>query len=161
MTLPKATTKSRLTLWHCKIYAATVLCLLSIGFAQASESLKHSAHTSKARSAKPVIASISLKDRLAWLREFTARNFLPAHNSFGSTQVDWADNTHLQFDGGRQLFKPVSNDAYSDSLKKTIKQDLGLQIGPNTQFQCDFQRFWTVDDRQVVAVKLGLRFGFR
>jgi hypothetical protein len=162
MTLPEATTKSHIALRRCKIHAATaVLCLLSIGLAQASESLKHSTHTSKSKSARPAIASISLKDRLVWLRDFTARNFLPAHNSLGDSQIDRADDTYLQFDGERQLFKPVSRDAYSDSLKKIVQQQLGLQIGPNTQFQCDFQRFWTVDDRQEVAVKLGLHFGFR
>lgn len=162
MTLPDATTKSHIALRRCKTYAATAaLCLLSIGLSQASESLKHSAHTSKSKSARPAIASISLKDRLAWLRDFTARNFLPAHNSLGNSETDWTDDTYLQFDGERRLFKPVVQDAYSDSLKKIIKQELGLQIGPNTQFQCDFQRFWTVDDRQEVSVKLGLHFGFR
>jgi hypothetical protein len=67
----------------------------------------------------------------------------------------------LQFDVERQLFKSIRQDPYGDSLKKTLNQQSGVHVGSNTQFQWDVQRYWTVNDRQEVAVRLGLHFNFR
>lgn len=107
---------------------------------------------------RPVI-TWGFKDSLTWLRDTTVNGLLPRH--MGNEQLTWNDVAAQRFDLDHQLFKSVRRDTYSDALTKNASQQSGLQLGRNAQFQWDVQRYWTVDDRQEVTVKLGLHFDFR
>jgi hypothetical protein len=169
--IPQATPMSRFNLRRNASPVVTALlcllplCLLPCSLTHATESKKQT--TRATVNAKPTIKTIhwpviswGFKDRLTWLRDTTVNGLLPRHTT-GAKKLTWDDGTALQFDVDRQLFKSIRQDTYSDSLKQTLNQPNGLQVGNNTQVQWDVQRFWTVDDRQEVAVKLGLHFDFR
>jgi hypothetical protein len=141
------------------------LCLLPCSLTHAGE-LKKTSTRATVNSSPTVktalwpVISWGFKDSLTWLRDTTVNGLLPRHTN-GGEQLRWDDGTALQFDVERELFKSIRQDTYSDSLKKALNQQSGLQVGRNAQVQWDVQRFWTVDDRQEVAVKLGLHFDFR
>jgi hypothetical protein len=141
-----------------------LLCVLPLGMTHAAESKRHTVRT-KARIAAPAKTihwqdvSLSIKDSLAWLRDTTVHGVLPGHGT-GVEPLTWNNDTTPQFGVGHDLFKSIHLDDGAN-IKKMPSQTSGLQLGRNTQFQWDVQRFWTVDDRQEVAVKLGVHFDFR
>jgi hypothetical protein len=169
--IPEATSISRFDLRRNASQIATaLLCLLSLCMLPCS--LTHAAESKKqtARAAvnlTPTVKTIhwsviswGFKDSLTWLRDTTVNGLLPSHTT-GAAKPTWEDGMALQFDVERQLFKSIRQDPYGDSLKKTLNQQSGVHVGSNTQFQWDVQRYWTVNDRQEVAVRLGLHFNFR
>jgi len=173
--IPEATSLSPFNLRRNASQVATALlcllplCLLPCSLTHAAESKEKMARVAARAAIKTTptdttshwpIISWSFKDSLTWLRDTTVNGLLPRHTT-GVAILGWDDGTALQFDIERQLFKSIRQDPYGDSLKKTLNQQSGVQVGSNTQFQWDVQRFWTVDDRQEVAVKLGLHFAFR
>jgi hypothetical protein len=166
----EATAMSRFNLLrHASQVAAALLCLLPLCLLPCS--LAHAAEEKRSTTRAVIIPkatvktlhwpviSFGFKDSLSWLRDTTVNGLLPRHS--GAEKPTWDDGTALQFDLDRQLFKSVRQDTYSDTLKKTLNQQTGLQVGRNTQVQWDVQRYWTANDRQEVAVKLGLHFDFR
>jgi hypothetical protein len=136
---------------------AALLCCLAVRVSSAAEPIHATKTTHHGQRSSP---ATELVGKLTRLRDLTIKSFFPTQ-SFGVSPLNWDDDTAVQFDAAHQLFKPVDRESYSDTLKKIVNQQSGLQIGPNTQFQFDFQRYWTVDDRQEVSVRMGLHFDFR
>jgi hypothetical protein len=99
--------------------------------------------------------SFSFKEGLSWLRYTTAYSLLPKQGAVTDVAA-WNAITPAQFDLEQQLFKTIKQNEH-DSLK----QNGGLAITRNAQFQGGIQRYWTADDRQEVAVNLGLHVNFR
>jgi hypothetical protein len=138
--------------------AVAFLSLLAYGITLAAEPVYH---FSTVRSEQWLSPTSELKERLVRLRDAAIKGLLPRQDFSNAVQYTLDAGTRIQFDVEPQLFKTINPNAHSDTLKKLLNQQLGIQISPNTQFQFDFSRYWTVDDRQEVSVKVGLHFGFR
>lgn len=142
---------------HCNLYAALTLLCLSAGV---------SAHAAESGGASPKLSvsqwlpsAAGLKERLTWLREFTVKELFPKQDLTGAP-AGTADIL-TGFDAQHLPFKSVDAETYSNTLKKLLKQQFGVQVAPNTLFQCDLRRYRNVDDRQEVAIKLGIHVDFR
>lgn len=133
-----------------------LLCFLAMAVSSAAEPIRSAKKPPHAQRLSP---AAELAEKLTKLRNVTIKNFLPLQ-AFSDASFKW-DTEPTDFDAAHQLFLPVARETHSDSLKRAVNQQSGLRVGPNTQFQFDVQRFWTVDDRQEVSVKLGLHFDFR
>lgn len=131
---------------------AAIICMLSL-------SVAHAASTTLIISNETTPPAPTLKDRLVYLRDLAVYSLAPMAGSTDNTPG--AQNSVFQFDSEGELFRPLKKASYSDALKRVLKEQLSFQVGPNTQFQCQFKRYRTPDAQREIGVRLGVHVDFR
>ncbi|MGC3980214.1 MAG: hypothetical protein QM808_03050 [Steroidobacteraceae bacterium] len=131
---------------------AVLLCTLALNVA-------HAANTSLISSPPAKSSAITLKQRLAYLRDLTAYSLAPVGSPL-SNGYRAKLNTSSQLEN-EDLFKPLKKFTQAERIKQLMKQQMDFEIGPNTLFQCEFKRLQITDENREVGVRLGIHVDFR
>lgn len=101
-----------------------------------------------------------LNQRLEWLRDVTVDSFATGKVSVSIVESNRFNMSDAQFGSQRQLFQPIDQSAYINTLKRLLKQQLRFQVRDNFRFECELKRYRTPSEQREIGVKLGVHYDF-